>query len=277
MAALFEADVEDARSLTAESVAVAERLGGALLSRGLTQLAAVAMLEGDFARTEQLAERGAVVAEAAGDDAMRAFALNLVAVGRYELGAGEEAQRLFTQSAELLRAAGDRRDLALLQGNLAGAALLEGDYARASGLYDSAIALAEEVGDRGRLPAHHQGVGIAALLGGSRDTAAVHLSAALVGAREVGDTSTVIAAVACVAGLLAARGDTAGAGALRGAADRAVADLGIQLSGSEVLVDAQLLDPAARAAGEEAWAAALAEGRSLRLDEAVDRALIALA
>jgi predicted ATPase/class 3 adenylate cyclase len=277
LAAFQEADVERARSLTAESIAAAERLGSAgLHSRGLSQLAGIAMLEGDFARTVDLAERGAAVAETAGDDAMRAFALNLLAVGRYELGEGEEAERLFAQTAELLRAAGDRRNLAILQGNLAGVALLEGDYTGASGLYDSAIALAEELGDHGRLPAHHQGVGIAALLDGSLDTAAMHLSAALVGGGEVGDTATVIGTLACAAGLLAARGDTAGAGALRGAVDRAVADQGIQLSGSDVLVDERLLNAAARAAGEEAWTAALAEGRSLRLDEAVDRALSAL-
>ena len=209
----------------------------------------------------------------AGDDAMQAFALNILAIGRYELGDRTAAEELFEQTVALLRAAGDLRDLAILQGNLGSAALLSGEYPRARTLFESALALAEELGDRGRLPSHHQGMGIAALLDGSLDEASAHLSAALVGGRQVGDTPTVISALASVAGLMAARSDGRQAGILRRAAEEASRTHGLALSGADVLVDRRFLDPLRET---DEWATAEEAGVGMTLDEAVDAALDAI-
>jgi predicted ATPase/class 3 adenylate cyclase len=237
LAAFQAGDLEEARPLTTASLDLARQSGDPrVISRALSQMAAIAMLAGAFERTVELGESGAAAAAEAGDDAMRAFSLNILAIGRYELGATHEAESLFEEAAALLRSAGDRRDLALLYGNLGSAALLSGEYARARSLHDSALALAEELGDRGRLPSHHREIGIAALLDGSLDEAASHLSAAVVGGRQVGDIATVIGAVHTVAGLATARGDGALAGALRGAVADATRDQGITLSGTDVLV-----------------------------------------
>ena len=231
------------------------------------------MLEGAFEQTVELAEAGVAAAKEAGDDAMQAFALNILAIGRYELGDRTEAEALFEQTVALLRAAGDLRDLAILQGNLGGAALLSGEYPRARTLFESALALAEELGDRGRLPSHHQGMGIAALLDGSLDEASAHLSAALVGGRQVGDTPTVISALASVAGLMAARSDGRQAGILRRAAEEASRTHGLALSGADVLVDQRFLDPLRET---DEWATAEEAGAGMTLDEAVDAALDAI-
>ena len=238
-------------------------------------MAALAMLRGDFAQTVALAERAAAVAEAAGDDIMRAFAVNLLAVGRYELGEPDAGERLFIEAARLLRAAGDRRDLAILEANLAEAALIAGDYAAARSRYESALALSQELGDRGREPSYHLGMAVAALFEESLGSAAEHVSAALTGGRDVGDIATVIGAVSCAAGLLAARGDLAAAAVLRGIVTHASAERGLELSGSDVLVDEQLLAPVAES-DPATWADGLAEGRRLRLDLGIDRALAAV-
>jgi tetratricopeptide (TPR) repeat protein len=231
------------------------------------------MLEGAFEQTVELAEAGVAAAVEAGDDAMHAFALNTLAIGRYELGERAEADELFEQSVALLRAAGDVRDLAILQGNLGNAALLSGDYPKARTLFESALALLQELGDRGRLPSHHQGMGIAALLDGSLDEAAAHLSAALVDGRQVGDMPTVISALVSVAGVMGARGDGRQAGILRGAAEEATRAQGLALSGADVLVDQRLLDPLRET---DQWVTALEAGSAMTLDDAVDAALDAL-
>jgi tetratricopeptide (TPR) repeat protein len=233
------------------------------------------MLRGDFARTVALAERAAAVAEAAGDDIMRAFAFNLLAVGRYELGEPDAGERLFNEAARLLRAAGDRRDLAILEANLAEAALIAGDYAAARDRYASALALSEELGDRGREPSYHLGMAVAALFEESLSSADEHVSAALIGGPDVGDVATVIGAVLCAAGLLAARGDPAAAAVLRGVVAHASDERGLELSGSDVLVDEQLLAPVAKS-DPGTWADGLAEGQRIRLEQGIDRALAAV-
>ncbi len=271
LAAFQSGDVDGARALTTSSLDLARRAGeGRLISRALSQLAAIAMLEGAFEQTVELADAGVAAAEEAGDDAMRAFALNMLAIGNYELGNAQEAEALFEQSAALLRSVGDLRDLALLYGNLGSAALLSDEYARARSLYDASLALAEELGDRGRLPAHHQGMGVAALLDGSLDEAASHLSAALVDGRQVGDTGTVISALHSVAGLAAARGNLALAEALRGAVEQAMRDRGVTVSGADVLVDRRFFE---RLPSRSDETPAFPGGQAMTLEEAVDSAL----
>jgi predicted ATPase/class 3 adenylate cyclase len=277
-AAFHGADVERAQRLTEQSLALAERLEvPRVRSRSLSQLAGIAVLRGEFAEAAALAERAAAVAEAAGDAVMRAFGLNMLAIARYECGEREAAERLFAETAALLRAAGDRRDASILEANLAEVALLAGDLRTARRRYDAAAALAEELGDRGRLPSYQQGLAIAALLDGSPEAAARHASAALAGGREVGDTTTLIGALASTAGVLAAFGDAVAAGVIRGAAEGVASELGVQLSGSDVLVGERVLEAAAGVLGERAWADAVSEGRMLPLGPAVERALADLA
>jgi len=276
LAAFNSADVEEAESLTAQSLEISRSAdSGRVHTRALIQMAALAMLRGDFGRTVALAEPAAAVAEAAGDDIMRAFALNLLAVGRYELGDQDAGERLFIEAARLLRAAGDRRDLAILEANLAEAALISGDYAAARGRYQSALALSGELGDRGREPSYHLGMAVAELFEESLDSAAEHVSTALIGGRNVGDIATVIGAMSCAAGVLAARGDPAAASVLRGIVEHASAERGLELSGSDVLVDEQLLAPVAES-DPGTWAEGLAEGRRTRLEQGIDLALTAV-
>ena len=272
-AAFWVGDLVEGRELTAECLELAEAAGErGLRARALSQLAGLAMAEGMFNDTVELATEAAGEAERAGDRVMLAFALNARAVGVYELGDPESARGLFAQGAALLDEAGDRRDLALLAGNLGGAALLDGDYAEAQRQFERAIEQARAVGDRGRLPAHHQGLGLAALLRGDLQTAVSHLSVALVDGRQVGDTHTVLSTLGCVAGVAARRGDDATAAELSGALEHATAEVGIQLSGSDVLVQ-PLLEAATARLGEPAWGDARARGAALGLDAAVDAGL----
>ena len=194
-------------------------------------------------------------------------------MGAYELGEPDRSQRLFEETVQLLRAAGDRRNLALLIGNLGTVALLNGDFAAAEEGFRSAIDLSREMGERGRLPAEHLDVGIAALLRAALEDAAEQLSIALADANESGDAVTVIYAVNATAGLCAARGDDRSAGVLHGAAEAATAERGIEFTASDALITQQLLEPAAQRVGSAAWDMARAEGRSLTLDAALDRAL----
>ena len=267
-------DLPAARAATAESIELSRRLDDpALTSRGLSQLAGIAMVEGRFEETIELGEQAAALARGIGDEVLTAFALNCVAVGAYELGEPDRSQRLFEETVQLLRAAGDRRNLALLIGNLGTVALLNGDFAAAEEGFRSALDLSREMGERGRLPAEHLDVGIAALLRVALEDAAEQFSIALADANESGDAVTVIYAVNATAGLCAARGDDRSAGVLHGAAEAATAERGMEFTASDALITQHLLEPAAQRVGSAAWDMARAEGRSLALDAALDRAL----
>jgi len=63
---------------------------------------------------------------------------------------------------------------------------------------------------------------------------------------------------------------------LRGIAVHASAERGLELSGSDVLVDEQLLAPVAES-DPGTWMDGLAEGRRIRLEQGIDRALTAIA
>jgi predicted ATPase/class 3 adenylate cyclase len=275
-AAFQDGDLARARTLMLESLALAEAGGdGRLEARALSSLAGVAMVEGAFAGTVDHAARAVEAAERAGDRAMVAFALNMLAVGTYELGDPAAAKRRFAEADAILAEIGDRRDLAILRGNRADAALLEGDYPRARELFEEALVLARQVNERGRLAAYTEGLGVAALLGGDPKTAVSPLSTALAAGREVGDVGTVLSTLAYVAATVGEQGDAATAGVLWGAADRAAALLGIHRSGADVLVE-PLIAAAAERAGSAGWEEALARGRQLGLDAAVDAGLRAL-
>ena len=127
-------DLPAARAATAESIELARQLDDpALTSRGLSQLAGIAMVEGRFKETTELGEQAAALARGIGDEVLTAFALNCVAVGAYELGEPDRSQRLFEETVQLLRAAGDRRNLALLIGNLGTVASAERRLRRGRG------------------------------------------------------------------------------------------------------------------------------------------------
>ena len=267
-------DLPAAKAATAESIKLSRQLDDpALTSRGLSQFAGIAIVEGRFEETIELGEQAAALARGISDDGLTAFALNCVAVGAYELGETDRSQRLFEETVQLLRAAGDRRNLALLIGNLGTVALLNGDFAAAEEGFRSALDLSREMGERGRLPAEHLDVGIAALLRAALEDAAEQLSIALADADESGDAVTMIYAVNATAGLCAARRDDRSAGVLHGAAEAATAERGIEFTASDELIAQQLLEPAAQRVGSAAWDMARAEGRSLTLDAALNRAL----
>jgi tetratricopeptide (TPR) repeat protein len=182
---------------------------------------------------------------------------------------------MFTESAGLFLEIGDLRNLAVLRGNLAEAALLEGDFGAAQALFESAIALAEEAGDRGQLPSYHQGLATAALLGEQYDTAVSHLSIALVDGRQIGDVHALLAALAGIAAIVG-RGDPHTAGMLWSAAAAVTRELGIQISGADVLLE-PLIAAVAELAGEEDWGRAVERGTQLSLEDAADLAVRALA
>ena len=270
-------ELQGAHAVAETAVARAEAAADqALLSRALSQLAGVSMLEGNMAATAEHAGRAERLARAAGDHTLTAFALNCLAVAAYEEGDPERAQRLFEEGVEQLRAVGERRNMALLIANLGQVALLNEDFAAAEDGFRAAIQLSDEIGERGRLPSEQIDLAVALLMQRRTADACRHVAAGLADAVEVGDTATVISAVHSAAGACALAGDDRAAGVLRGAAEAAADDHELQLSGPDTLVEEHLLSAAAERLGESAWNAARVQGRSLALADAAERALEAV-
>jgi|tagenome__1003787_1003787.scaffolds.fasta_scaffold20959228_2 predicted ATPase/class 3 adenylate cyclase len=271
-------DVDGARAATEQSASVFEQLGDArLLSRALSQLAGIAIMDGRLDEAAGRAERAAALAREAADDAMLGFALNALAIAVHELGDTDRAQELFQEAVDRLRAAGDRRSVALLIGNLGTVALLNGDYSAALDALRSSLALSQELGDRGRLAAQHYDLALAALMSGAAEECSSHLLVALADAREGGDVATQIFSVHLAAAVCAARGDDRPAARLHAAAMAAAAEAGLRQTGSEELTEQTHIVPARHRLGEAAWLVASADGGSLPIEDAVDRAMEAVA
>ena len=158
-------ELQGAHAVAETAVARAEAAADqALLSRALSRLAGVSMLEGNMAATAEHAGRAERLARAAGDHTLTAFALNCLAVAAYEEGDPERAQRLFEEGVERLRAVGERRNMALLIANLGQVALLNEDFAAAEDGFRAAIQLSDEIGERGWLPSEQIDLAVALLM-----------------------------------------------------------------------------------------------------------------
>jgi len=251
------------------------------VATALNSLGTIALTHGNNERARALLEENLTVVrqleEGNADTALKRFhALNLLAyLALNEEGEYVKATELLKQSLALARKAGDANRVGATLLNLGYAVLMQRNHERAIAFSEEALTVANGLGKAGVeiIPEARVNVGLASLGQGEHERAAASLEDALVVAQNVGVKASVMNALEGMASLAGARGEATRAARLWGVAEAAREVTGIALPPGEQELHEPHLASASSQLGEDAWEAALAEGRAMSLEEGAEYAL----
>lgn len=300
------------RGLTAgeEALALGRLSGDLRVIAHITGPLGATLMQTDAPRAVLLWEEGVVRAREIGD---RWIVIPLlVLLGMIEL-APHRANALVEEALSLARAIGDRWALAWSLIQLGEAAFGRADYDRAAALWEEALVPVRELGSKRELAFCLQRLGRAEQERGDDERAAVHLEKALVIAQDTGERGVIVPALLCLgycaatrragaeaqqlyaeamvlsrtmgnaryvasclmhlAALLDAGGQSWRAARLLGASEAGYTTGGYLLEFIDRGDRARTVAAVRAALGEEAFAAARAEGRALTPEQAAAEAL----
>jgi predicted ATPase len=226
----------------------------------------------DLSAAGQLWQESLTLYEALGDRTGIGRTLGELGVLAMEEGDDGAAAALYERAAELFREDGDDRRLAVVVTNLGMLALKRGDFDEAGRQLDASLVLVREVGDDEGMAESLRILGSVAIGKGEPARARSLLAESLTLSLEVGFPESV---AYCLSGLgqVAVPVDAARAAILLGAAEAILAEIGARMLAVEQGLHDEAVEAARRDLGEEKLAAAMATGRALGFEEAVEYAL----
>jgi len=233
------------------------------------------MNEGDLERARTLGEESLALgrqADAAHGIVWSLLILGIAATLRADY---EQAERRYAEGISLGRGLASAYWRFLYLQNWGWTALLQGDPKRATVLLDEAVELARERrrGFMGLLSRPLDNLGWAALLGGDLGRARAQFGENLTLSKALGDKRTVLMSLEGLASAAGAKGNTIRAARLFGAAEALSEAIRYRLVPQERAVLEPYRSSVHSQLGKAAWDGALAQGRALRLDEAIGYAL----
>jgi hypothetical protein len=239
-------------------------------ARALHAAARIGIVRGDATTARRLAEESVAIFSELGDDL--SVGHGLTARASAELMAGDYAAARVTieQSIMLAREIGARQVLAHALVQLAYLMDTEGDYRWARPTWEEAVGVARTAGDRHTLGMALAGLGHQARLRGDLDNESALLHECLVLGSEIGPSWRVTPrALGGLAGVAALAGDCVRSARLFGAAESIWKRSGKRdMPWWRAVFDADTSRVRA-ASGDGPYAEALAEGRAMRLEEAL--------
>ena len=249
------------------------RADAAVRAKALNGAAGMAWHQGDLARAATLAEESIALYRELGDKKGLSRALNILGMAAQHRGYPDRAMAIYEESLALARELRDANRAGLALNNLAEIYLVRTDYGRAAALWEECLDLFREGGMPTLIATALHGLGEVRYHQGDYGRAAANLRECLVRYRDVGfklnaaDSLDLLAQIAC------ARGRAEGAVRLFGAAAAMREAVGATRSPNK-RAESDLAASAARAAlGDDAFAAAWAEGGAMDLDQAVAYAI----
>ena len=241
----------------------------------MRMLGSVARMRGDYEQATQLYEESLVRSRKDGDRRSIAYSLlNLTIVSR-DQDDHERATFFYEEGVALCRESGYAALLAEYLVSMGYEFLLRGDYGRATALNEEAAALLRERGHEGGLEFALDNLGWAALLRRDHELAMETFKESLVLCLKLGDKLIAVESLeglACTAG---ARAEAERAARLFGAARGLRGALGYEQEPRARALREPHLAAARSRMNKEFWEAALAEGLSMGLEEAIQYALSA--
>ena len=240
----------------------------------LGNLGRMALTRGDYERATTLLEESLRLQEQTGDRHGASWALQYL--GRVALGQGDH-QRALPHFEEALAAAsdvGDKRSIGRSLGYLGRAARMQGDHERAAGLFQESLRLCRDIGDRLGASWALGNLGRLALTRKEFQRATACFEENLALCRELdGRERRVIYALQYLGVVAHELGDPDRAARLFGAADGLRAVARRALSPPDRAEYEQQVGRVRLVLGDERFAAAVAEGQSMSLDQVIDYAL----
>jgi non-specific serine/threonine protein kinase len=241
--------------------------------RVLSGAGTMAWYEGDFAQAMHWHEQALALARVLGNRAAEATARNNLGVQAMELGDHEGAVVHFEASLAVARAADEPRATLFALHNLAQIARLRREGAVAAPRIEEALALARELGDASLVVAGLNALGHTLLDDGDSHRAASVFEESLDLAHDRGNVDDVIDALEGLARLGAETGRWEQAARLFGASAALRDAIGVPSSPSDIAYLVPTMEMLQNVLGTEGCATAVAAGRILSQQEAMDEAV----
>ncbi len=242
----------------------------------LRLLGITAEIRGDYEQATELSRESLALGREAEDKYTVVWSLlNLGRVSSVQ-GDHERATQFYEEGLALCRESGYTTPLPNFLSALACEFMLQGDQERAMTVNSEATALVRKqganLGGHARIPGTLERLGWAALLRGDQEQAKTWHEENLRLSQKLGNKLMATESLEGLACAVGTKGEAERAAKLFGAAQALREAIGYQQSPSERAVQEPYL-VAARSRIEERWEAALAEGRAMELEEAVEYAL----
>jgi non-specific serine/threonine protein kinase len=247
-------------------------------SRSRVALVAALMshAQGDYQACEGYAPEALALSRQVGDESCAAYALTLLGLAQMRRGNIEGSTARFEESLPLLRRSGEEQTVPLVLVWLGSASLVAGDRGRATRMFEEALALARQRGDRLGTNIALYSLAQTALSEANYGPASSMLEEGLTLSGQMGDQANLSYFLEGLAVVAGARGEARRSARLLGAAQGSMEEAGAPVY-NYYMPDRALYERSLAAArarlGEEAFAAAWAEGRAMTPERAVEYAL----
>lgn len=274
----LEGDISKSRARLDESQALATALGDVRgIAAALLERATIENRCRNLDRSVEVALEAKALCESIGD--MRGVGLALTAIGNCHCERGDfDLGTEFLESAlAVLREVGELRGLATILSNIGRLVAMRGDVAHSRALLAEGIEISKELGDRTVLAFCTNSLGLVASQSGDYDEAMRCFVIALQAYRDFGILSYVAEVLESMATVAVHKGDACRAAVLIGAASGIHERAHVPISAGDQLEVESGLAIARQSIGDEAVEAAIVEGRTLTLDEAIAFAIAGVA
>jgi len=248
-------------------------IGSSLAASFRRLLGFAAGWRGDYEQAKELAEESLKLSRQEHDKLGMADALLELAGDLNYLGDCERGKEHYEEGIALCREVGYASGLGRGLLSLGYFLLLEGDYKRGATLNEEAVALFRERGYRGHLEYAVVHLGWAALLRGDHERARTYYEESLTLSKELGEKLTASDSLEGLACVLASEGASEQATRLLGATLALREAIGYQNTLEEDAWREPYVAEARSLLGEASWEEALAQGRAMGLEEAIEYTL----
>jgi non-specific serine/threonine protein kinase len=243
------------------------------VANALGDLGSLVLDRGDYEQATSLLEESLMLHRELGRGEDIIGILDSLGVLASAKGDPERSISYFSEALVLSRGSGNVRRTAVSLGNLGITMLVHGDPEQATVLLDESLVLFREIGDNANIAISLMHSTLAALARGDHGRVRVLSEESLELLQRVGDRQHIADCLEIMAGGAGARGRAQRAARLWGAAEALREEIGVLLQPENL----EVLDPYITAArlslGEVAWQAALAEGRAMMPERAIEYAL----
>jgi predicted ATPase len=272
---MYQSDYATAQNSLVEARNIAQAIDDQRLFAGAVHgLGRIAQDHGDYVQATQLYRQALAAFKSANDQWGTAGAL--LNLGMVELYGGHTpaAQALFTESLAGFRQIGDKRNIGRILNNLGLIEYLAEHYTNARTLYEESLAIDRELHDTPGMANKLDNLGYIALRLGDYVQARDWFNESLALAHELKSKRLAADVLYGVAAAIAALGKPAHAAQIVGAADAVLEALDTQVEESNRIEYERCLMPIRAAMGDAEFASARSIGRTLTLEQAIERARI---
>jgi predicted ATPase/DNA-binding SARP family transcriptional activator/DNA-binding CsgD family transcriptional regulator/Flp pilus assembly protein TadD len=190
-------------------------------------------------------------------------------------GDREQSISLFSEALKLSQETGNVRRTAASLGNLGITMLVHGDSEQATVFLDESLALFREIGDSSNIAIGLIHSALAALTQGEHGQVQMLTEESLEFLQKAGNRQHIADCLEIMAGAAGAQGRAHRAGRLWGAAEALREEIGVLLQPEDRSVLDPYLSAARSSLGEAGWQVALAEGRAMMPEQAIEYSLSA--